>query len=116
MKYRGDPIDWRWQWVFPKENRWKNKVTGEEGRHHLDESILQKAFKQAFKPVDSHKSATCHTLRHSFASHLLENVYDIRTVYELPGYSDIRTTMMYTHLLTRGSLGVRSPVDTLQTL
>lgn len=112
-KYRSGPIDWRWQWVFPQENRWKNPVTGEEGRHHIDASILQKAFKLAVKSAGLYKRATCHTLRHSFATHLLENGYDIRTVQELLGHSDVKTTMIYTHVLNRGGLGVRSPVDTL---
>lgn len=103
----------RWQWVFPQEHRWKNTMTGEEGRHHVDESILQKAFKQAVRKAGLVKRATCHTLRHSFATHLLESGYDIRTVQELLGHNDVRTTMIYTHVLNRGGHGVRSPVDAL---
>jgi len=113
-KYPNAPVEWRWQWVFPQENRWENQNTGEKGRHHMDESILQKAFKQAVSKSGLVKRATCHTLRHSFATHLLESGYDIRTVQELLGHSDVRTTMIYTHVLNRGGLGVKSPLDILQ--
>ncbi|MFC1889433.1 integron integrase, partial [Thermodesulfobacteriota bacterium] len=112
-KYPNAPAAWRWQWIFPQKNRWKNAKTGEEGRHHVDESVLQKAFKQAVRKSGIIKRATCHTLRHSFATHLLEDGYDIRTVQELLGHNDVRTTMIYTHVLNRGGRGVKSPVDTL---
>ena len=103
--------EFRWQWLFPQKNRWKNEKTGEEGRHHIDESILQKAVKKAVQDAGITKNASCHTFRHSFATHLLENGYDIRTVQELLGHSDVRTTMIYTHVLNKGAKEVVSPLD-----
>lgn len=112
-KYPNAPKEWRWQWVFPQENRWKSTQTREEGRHHVDESLVQKAVREAVSRAGLTKHATCHTFRHSFATHLLEGGYDIRTVQELLGHKDVKTTMIYTHVLNRGPSGVRSPVDGL---
>lgn len=110
-KYPAAAKELKWQWLFPQANRWKNKETGEEGRWHLDGSLLQKAVKKAVLEAGINKNASCHTFRHSFATHLLENGYDIRTVQELLGHTDIRTTMIYTHVLNRGAGGVISPLD-----
>jgi integron integrase len=112
-KYPNAPKEWRWQWVFPQDNRWKNTKTGEEGRRHVHESIIQKAVAGAVRKAGLTKRATCHTFRHSFATQLLQSGYDIRTVQELLGHKDVKTTMIYTHVLNRGGKGVKSPVDDL---
>lgn len=110
-KYPGAPREGAWQWVFPADRLSVDPRTGRVRRWHVHESALQKAVKRAARDVGIDKRVTCHTLRHSFATHTLEAGYDIRTVQELLGHSDVSTTMIYTHVLNRPGLAVRSPLD-----
>lgn len=110
-KYPNANRDWIWQYVFPAGRIVKDPRSGEMRRHHLYESGIQKALKQAVRQLGLAKKVGCHTFRHSFETHLLENGYDIRTIRELLGHKDVKTTMIYTHVLNRGGRGVRSPLD-----
>lgn len=95
--------------MFPQQNRWHDQASGTQVRHHLDPSVVQKAVKRAVAESGVTKAASCHTFRHSFATHLLERGQDIRTILELMGHQDMSTTMIYTHVLNRGPLGVLHP-------
>jgi integron integrase len=113
-KYRRAGYQWAWQFVFPSANRSVDPDSGVVRRHHVHPETLARAVKRAARAAGIDKPVSCHTLRHSFATHLLERGYDIRTVQELLGHSDVSTTMVYTHVMHKGARGVRSPLDRLE--
>lgn len=110
-KYPRAGVSWGWQYVFPASQRSIDPRSGKERRHHINEQVLQRAVANSARNIGLTKPTSCHTLRHSFATHLLEDGYDIRTVQELLGHKDVKTTQIYTHVLNRGGKGVRSPLD-----
>lgn len=112
-KYTNAGKEFGWQYVFPSPQISFDTRTGKKGRHHIDEKVIQRVVKTAIRKTGIRKNGSCHTFRHSFATHLLEDGYDIRTVQELLGHEDLNTTMIYTHVMKKGGLGIKSPADTL---
>jgi site-specific recombinase XerD len=111
QKYPSAPKEFAWQYVFPSMNRSVDPISKRAKRHHLDVTVVQKAIRQAALAIRLDKPVSPHTFRHSFATQLLQNGYDIRTIQELLGHKDVKTTMIYTHVLQRGGLAVKSPLD-----
>jgi integrase len=110
-KYSGAPFEWGWQYVFPAKSASRDPRTGVVRRHHVFPDTMQRHVKQAVRESGIDKPASCHTFRHCFATHLLERGYDIRTVQELLGHKDVKTTQIYTHVMRKGANAVLSPLD-----